>query len=283
MSYHREDKKKRRNQPNQRHTPLDWLREIREWLSLFLSSPTGKATLIISILVSITISCIGVLTLSNIMSGNCFFCTFNFNNVNELSADERFTTIPILQGEFWPNGQNLGLSTIPNSTKKQYLNGIPFEVGRQVNTLGCGNSNYGTTLSFQTSISDAKNVYILMQGGDTYVEYVNRKVGQIDLHFANNEPLATELIIGNNIRDWTRNYNPAQNIINTGIVSLMDVPEAWGNAQGREGGMDILLIPITNPQTLQTINIFDTSEITMADVFNDPCLHIQAITVEQDI
>lgn len=197
---------------------------------------------------------------------------------------QRFFPLPMLGGEYWSDGYNVGLTTDANSVKIQEFldNNIPFEIGRQINTPGCplpSTNDY----QLQPNMANPKAVYFLMQAGNGISRYDGDIIGEIELQFLNNNPISQELILGFNIRDWARDKSPSAVVMT--VTSDM-VEEAWQGAaggvdSGSIGGMDVLTMEIPashQGSTLETIILRDT---TLENNGTDaPCIHLQAVTVE---
>jgi len=200
-----------------------------------------------------------------------------------LTPQQRFFILPLDGAVFWPDGYNIGLRTAIGSVADQELLGIPFETGRQINTPGCPNSAHDTRYTIQTQIEHPLRVYFILQAGNGLTQYANDLIGRITLYFAEGGIVSEDLILGFNIRDWARDKNPQVAVIS---LSSNTAVEAWRGAasepdSGWIGGMDMLTIDIL--PTIQTITLtaVELTDITTETIgSSQPCIHLQAVTVE---
>jgi hypothetical protein len=176
---------------------------------------------------------------------------------------------------FWQQNQGLVAG-------EHTLEGIPFEFGWTFMTRGCGNGT-DTIMSINGSYHDTKSVYILLHGGNFNINYSGDTVGTVRLLFSDGTFVEQQLVIGNNVRSWTRgDVGSAETMTSSNLFEAIDA-RGESTVDGQSGGIDILRID--TPQnyqgkTLSAIIIEDTSEVTMDEIYGTPCLHIQGITIE---
>lgn len=168
---------------------------------------------------------------------------------------------------------NLGLGPGLN-----HLRDIPFETGWKASTQCSYLPKQPTSFQLGMSISNPVDVYLLIQAGWGRKEYVGKQIGNVRIEFSGGSTIDTPLILGSNIRDWSRK-DPAA--VNT--VSSDTSQPAWEGTtpDGTSGGMDILTITIPSNQlqsTLTGIQISDLSQSTIGNI--NPCIHLVALTAK---
>jgi hypothetical protein len=156
----------------------------------------------------------------------------------------------------------------------KHLRGIPFDVGWKATTQ-CRPpfENQPTSIQLVASVANPVKVHLLLQAGWGLVEYQDQILGEVLLTFSGGSERRIPLVLGYNIRDWSRDRPNA--VI---MATSETLQPAWeGTApDGAAGGMDILTIDIPAPyssQSLETIQITDLSDGI------DPCVHLLATTV----
>lgn len=162
------------------------------------------------------------------------------------------------------------------------LNDIPFNIGRELNTLGCRQDITATTVDTAANIDNPYAVYLLVNSGNGFMSSNGLNIGRIELIFDGNT-FTYDLSLGNNIRDWAT--SPTSTVVTS--VTSSDTLEVWrGRAyDGREGRIDLLTIEIPlsfRSQTLNAVKVVDLSGGSLS-TGNDPCIQVQAITVESRI
>ncbi|WJW70109.1 hypothetical protein OZ401_004612 (plasmid) [Candidatus Chlorohelix allophototropha] len=155
---------------------------------------------------------------------------------------------------------------------------IPFETGWSVATQNSDHPNYPTLITVEANITRAQSIFVLLQAGWALKIYEGKKIGSISLNFSSGKNVLVPLVLGMNIRDWSRNNPEAVN-----TISSPTVREGWRGVDsvGNVGGMDILTIEIPaeyNSATITTIQVLDES-FTEAGSIN-PCIHLLAITAK---
>lgn len=172
-----------------------------------------------------------------------------------------------------PEESNLGLKAGTNN-----LLGIPFDTGWTVTTQCADRSSLPTVIQISTAIRQPINIYLLIQAGWGMQEFAGKELGAVSLGFSSGKQ-RVPLIMGVNIRDWSRNKSEA-----VSTATSPTLREAWrGTAPDGTtiGGMDMLTVGISSEYrqaTLTSMQIADTSTTTAGS--QDPCIHLLAITVE---
>lgn len=161
------------------------------------------------------------------------------------------------------------------------LEGIPVDFGWTATTQNRDFPDAADTVEIRANIPLATEVYFLIQAGWGLSEYDQKQIGSIRLHFGNGEILESPLVLGENIRDWTR----GDSAVAVTTVTSADVIPAWqGTSLGTTGGMDLLKIAIPNEYqvtTLLTIEVMDTSIDTVSSL--DPAIHLLGVTVASSL
>lgn len=199
------------------------------------------------------------------------------------TAVQRFFPLPLVDGVFWPEGYNVGQRVANNGVDERTFFEIPFEVGRQINTPGCPNSTHTDEYILEANISRPIAVYFLIQAGQGFSRYENNQIGRIELVFSDGSVVTQELTLGFNVRDWARDKDPG-----VAVQTVMDetVREAWRGSAGDPdtgwiGGVDMLTLPIPLDFQNSTISQIILRDMTIENIgLNEPCLHLQAVTVE---
>ncbi|RMD58731.1 hypothetical protein D6833_12520 [Candidatus Parcubacteria bacterium] len=169
---------------------------------------------------------------------------------------------------------NLGLAPGQYS-----LSDVPFSVGWKVSTQCSHIPERPQSVLIETSISNPRMAYFLLQAGFGWSKFRDKKIGEIVFHFNDGSTSVTSLSLGYNIRDWARDDDNS-------VVTLAfspDLVSVWSGTapDGRQGGIDMLAVRIPPDKTslsLSGIEIVDLSQSTVGDL--DPCIHLLAITVK---
>jgi len=99
------------------------------------------------------------------------------------------------------------------------LDNIPFDIGWKATTQSVYYSDNPTSFMIkELNISRLVEVYILIQGGWAFKIYEGYRIGRIDLSFSTGEVISTELVLGNNIRDWSINDPSAVRTTNSDTI-----------------------------------------------------------------
>lgn len=180
----------------------------------------------------------------------------------QLQDSNRFVFLP-LSGVLKTDG-----SAAPNKTATDNLQltpgyhvlaGIPIDFKYEIFTQNEGSSDYPQTLILPTNIQNPLAAYVLIQADWGYARFDGKQIGKIVFNFDNSQ-FEYPLIMGLNIRDWTRGVFPAA----VTEITSQDIVYAWeGTApDGRAGGMDLLKVAIPpeyQSDKLTSIEIMDTS------------------------
>jgi len=202
-----------------------------------------------------------------------------------IAATPRFSQVNIEPIANWPFDH-----LVSPPTGQVSFSGIPFAIltGRKsiFQTPNHLLLDLPTQVSLQTSIARPIAVYILLNGAYVDREFQGRKVGEVNLAFADGSTLNTSLIAYQNVREtWA--------FKDDSMADSMGAPQAgvqWRNVwieeqnrgdQPAKAFIDMTTISIPEPYTssvLISINIQDTSVDTAGSY--DPSLVVMAITVE---
>ncbi len=202
--------------------------------------------------------------------------TLNFNTpVPSKPVYSSEYTLLSLENFIQARGANLGL----NPGQPSVLN-IPFDFQGTVSTQSQEFNNYPTQIPLVTNIANPTKVHLLIQAGWAFNRYSEETIGRITLNFADGQQNVTPLVLGENIRDWTRTDTNAVSSFTS--KNLQPAIEATVSANDpRLGGIDVLTIPIPeqyHSSILNKIVVEDTSGITAGSM--DPCIHLLGVTVE---
>jgi hypothetical protein len=160
------------------------------------------------------------------------------------------------------------------------LGGIPFELGNgeSVVTQAYPIPDHPPSLLIPADIAHPQAVYLLLTGGNLYVQYDGSKLGEIRLNFANDDTHIVVLIAGDNIREW-KHYQG--NVVSR--VTSPFVTEVWrggNNDDSRAAVIDMLRIDVPEAlrsQTLVSIEVIDQTEQTVGHM--DPAINLDGVTV----
>lgn len=190
---------------------------------------------------------------------------------------QQFHLLPLEDAIFWDEDGTLGLVVSGGGLEHREFLNIPFEIGRGISTFGCGD---GVTdrVELIADVFNPLSLHFLIQAGNASSRYEGLKLGSIQIFFSDGRSLNEDLIVGYNIRDWSRNF---PNSVTT--VTSANTLEAWRGfaPSGREGGIDMLTIPISETYlgtSLTNVEVLDTSDD--AEISNNLCIHLTAVTVE---
>lgn len=158
---------------------------------------------------------------------------------------------------------------------------VPYIVGNELNTSGCRPEINANQVTVSANINHPKAIYVLINAGNGFRQYENMLIGQLRFNFETGE-FVYDLVLGENLRDWAT--TPESDVV-TGITTPdTEVSEIWSGTayDGRIGRIDRIMIPIPNPYTNQILVSIDVIDLSGIGTSNEPCLQIQAITVEAD-
>ena len=178
---------------------------------------------------------------------------------------------------------NKDLSTVLRAypTTEFQVGNIKFQLdptGRFFDTANLGKSASPSPLRFPTPLANVRSVYVLVGAGNGLSQYRGRPMGKIGLKF-NHATQWTSLVLGENIREWTR-PNPSGLITQTqGVVTNASelgrfLIDGWNDLTptNDSGGFDRLEIPVSQPFrndkltqiTLERINDLDAGFFVVA-------------------
>ncbi len=140
------------------------------------------------------------------------------------------------------------------------LNGIPLDYQYELHTEGSDYSNYPQQILIPYNIQNPIAIYFLIQADWGWSDMTGEQVGTISFNFNTTQSYAYQLVLGSNLRDWSRDGSP---LVEQTITSP-DISSAWTGTSpdGRAGGMDLLKVTLPFPfpqETIQTINIKDAT------------------------
>ncbi|NOT03260.1 MAG: toll/interleukin-1 receptor domain-containing protein [Anaerolineales bacterium] len=200
----------------------------------------------------------------------------------QVSVSYRFISIPLTLAQ-QPNGtqsprksayDNLGLEP-----GLQTLNNIPLSYEYEIYTQNSDVPHFPQIITIPFRIVNPISIYFLIQADWGLVKYRGAQVGKIIIRFEFGESYEYQLILGRNIRDWSR--GSASNAVDT--ISSPDITSAWvGRApNGKRGGMDLLTVSLPEQfqsQIISSIDIVDSTLDTTGDY--NPGIHILAMTAK---
>src|SRR6266540_1203125 len=194
----------------------------------------------------------------------------------------RFISIPLTLAQ-QPNGtkapgtnayNNLGLKPGQHT-----LNDIPFSYEYEVYTQNSDEPHFPQVITIPFRVTNPVCLYFIIQADWGLSKYLGHKLGKIVVKFESNESFEYSLVLGKNIRDWSRGSSH----IAVDRISSPDVTNAWiGYAPGgKKGGMDLLTINLPTQfqnRVITSINIADTTLDTTGDY--NPGIHLLAATAK---
>ena len=179
--------------------------------------------------------------------------------------------------------KKIGLREINNLGLKEgqhTLLGIPVQTGSTVTTKSSERLDgpEGIEIELDPEIHNPRYVHFLLQAGWATLDFINQKIGQITLKFANNKNISTNLSLGFNIRDWAQNRSDVVN-----HASSPNLRMAWQGEVSDEvsGHIDLLTVVVPQPyyqSSLRGITVQDLSYTNLHSI--NPCIHLLGITVE---
>ena len=157
----------------------------------------------------------------------------------------------------------------------QAFNGIGFSMSKSIVMTRCAAAYLPNEGVLTLDIVHPKEVFILINTTAAYLEFLDKQVGKITLKFDNGVTEETELIVGQNIREYTMDntaairavYDPANQMV-------------WQGGENNRFAIDMLTIPIdprNQVSSLKQISITDTSETTANSI--DPGLIVWGLTI----
>lgn len=159
------------------------------------------------------------------------------------------------------------------------LDGIPVEFRYEIFTQHEGAVDAPTQLVIPASAQGPIALYFLIQADYGFSRYAGRQLGIITVNFENGQTHEYPLVMGLNVRDWTRGD---VSFAVTEVTSPDIIYEWSGTApNGLAGGMDLLKVSIPEElrsQNISSIHVVDTSLETAGDI--NVGIRILAATIE---
>ncbi len=160
------------------------------------------------------------------------------------------------------------------------LGGVPFDLrhGESIVTQANPLPDHPTIVTIPAGILNPQTVYLLLTGGDLFVSFDGKKLGEVNLVFDNGETYAVPLIAGENIREWKHFQS---NVVSH--VSSPFVTEVWRGGNNYDSGdavFDMLRIdvpPSLRRRTLSRIEVLDQTQQTVGQM--DPAINMNGVTV----
>jgi hypothetical protein len=162
----------------------------------------------------------------------------------------------------------------------QQLGGVRFLIGEQRNTIQTqctSRPNQPTAFSVPLShLSDAEALYVLINAsyGADYAE--NKRIGRVEIVFADGRSLAYDLVLGQNIREWRFQAAGA-----VGTASSPDLAEVHRGPSvgGDPGVVDMLRLPIPDEYRDSALDSITFQDISKESVNSgNPCFVVMGIT-----
>ncbi len=225
-------------------------------------------------------------------NGQLLWVSAQVVQVNGSLGEVAVVAVPILPPPATASGSNfvqLSLVALANANLKDgyanpplgqvTLGGVPFDLkaGETVTTQAAPLPNNLTRIWLPASAANVRTVYLLLTGGDLYLDYDRRPFGKVRLLFADNRDYALDLIGGINVREWKHG---------SGVVTSVtspDVSEVWRSSDRYDGSPAIIdLLRIAVPADLQSrrlegLEILDTSAATVGNL--DPAINLLGVTL----
>lgn len=158
------------------------------------------------------------------------------------------------------------------------------ETQNKVSTRCEQNPNWEERFEIPTGpISNPESIYILLAAGYSHADLQNKLIGEIELVFDKNEPVAYELRLGQNIREWRlEGANVAMNL--DGGVEGTSVQEVYRGSlavnSDELGIIDMLKLDIPEDHQISSLQKIIITDVTMQELrSNNPCFHFVGITV----
>jgi CHAT domain-containing protein len=152
--------------------------------------------------------------------------------------------------------------------------GVPFEVTKEgsFTSQAVPFPEYPARVELPVEIPYPREVHLLMTAGDGFTEFSGEEIGQITLHFSDEQPMEVKLILGENIREWKE----------AGLGTVNSTTDPASQEVYREGVRIIDMLTIEIPShllssTLVSIVISDVSESTCGSL--SPAINVHGITI----
>jgi hypothetical protein len=159
------------------------------------------------------------------------------------------------------------------------LLGVPFDIGWKITTQCEDKPGYPQSIFIPVDLKYPVDAYLLIQAGWGLTIYSGKQIGRVTFDFENSQLLTTDLVLGDNIRDWSADDPNA--VITSTSPFLQTAHKGIDPTSGKAGHIDMLTIPFPNGYEqahLTSIVIEDTSESIVGSL--SPCIHLLGITIK---
>lgn len=188
------------------------------------------------------------------------------------------TPVPILTYYKLPLGSqaNATLDFNPPLGGQTWL-GVPFQIEAIIfksQASGSPDINYPTIWSATLNLPQPETLYLLLSSGNGFTGYANKSIGTVEVVCNDQIYTVTELVLGNNIREW----HEGDNIIDTATA----ITNVWrGSVVGSvDAFIDLLALNLPTPcrqNSLTGLTIHDDS--VTATGSTDPAINLLAVTI----
>jgi len=196
------------------------------------------------------------------------------------SVPVSFTPAPPLTKHEFVSLQNIGIYDSGNlglQAGVQTLANTNFEVGWLVTTRSqdTPNSTDNIVLDVRQTSNQVSKVHFLWQAGWCFLSN-NTKIGTISIIFSDGRKIDEPIIVGNNIRDWSKINNP---------LTSQYTQEAWNGIapDGKTRGIiDVFTINLSSEYASTQIVQIEIKDESM-EILNslNPAFHLWAVTMER--
>lgn len=162
-------------------------------------------------------------------------------------------------------------------------NDIPFLIEKVVFMTQYGAAQLPVDRSLETEIPNPQSVHVLINSTETHLQFLGKQVGIITLVFDNGETETTELVVGQNVREYILD-SPT---VTVNTISSASNQEVWRGVSpdGRKPMIiDMLIITVglsNQNRTLKRIDFTDTSASQTGST--SPGLLVWALTVKYKV
>src|SRR3972149_2946928 len=163
------------------------------------------------------------------------------------------------------------------------LGAVPFDIPENNNGATSGHGVVETVI-LSTNPIKVKTVYLFLNSWDTWLPYDHLKLGEVSINFEDSTSQKTDLVIGENIREW-RHGNDIYPTVNT--VTSPDSTEVFtGNPSSLAGPavLDMLKIEIDQSnldKNVTSISVTDSLIEVIPNTPTDPNLFLAGLTLEK--
>ncbi|MBL8096754.1 MAG: hypothetical protein JNL73_21440, partial [Anaerolineales bacterium] len=160
------------------------------------------------------------------------------------------------------------------------LGGVLFDLDGQAfrsQAAPAPNNGFPTQAGLDLDLIGVERVFVLITAGDAFTRWQGERVGQIVLTFAGAEPVAVDLVLGENLREW----HPADNVVST----APGVSEVWtGPITGfpnLTAHLDLLTIAVPADRAAARLTRIDFVDLSAETVGSrDPALTVAGLAIE---